>query len=278
MKKTLLSAAIATAASFTVLPAGAATCNMVIDYPAGGALDTQARLMMKANPEFGALQYRVGGMSKLAIHFLEEHKDYAFFGSPSAFGANSPMKDPPIELVKIVLSAPLHALTNKGITWEQLTTSKINLGIPGLGTSHHILALQLKEINPNIEIIPTGGDAKALPLIINKDLDVYLVSATNGVNWAKDFKLDTIFTIALGEKFKRGKVELTNVAFNGIFVHRDATPEQKVAVVQCINAAVTKDVWKDTLTSLNVQPLNIDGPEMKRIFDQYVGFMRKFGL
>jgi len=140
---------------------------MVIDYPAGGALDNQARLMMAANPDFKQLEYKIGGMSALAIRHLEENKDVIFFGSPAAFGANSPIKNPPIELVRIVLSAPLYAVTNKDVTWDKLITEKINLGIPGLGTSHHVLALQLKEINPNIEIIPTGGDNKALPILLH---------------------------------------------------------------------------------------------------------------
>jgi tripartite-type tricarboxylate transporter receptor subunit TctC len=277
---TLTRNAIAGAILSATLATGAMAneCKMVIDFPAGGALDFQARLMMKANPDFQNLEYRVGGMSTLAIRFLEDNKDFAFFGSPSAFGANSPMKNPPIELVKIVLSAPLHALTNKGVTWEQLTTGKINLGIPGLGTSHHVLALQLKEINPNIEIIPTGGDNKALPMIVNKDLDVYLVSATNGVRWAKDHNLETIFTIALGEKFKRGNISLTSVAFNGIFVHKDATPEQKAHVMACVDRAVKSDVWINTLKDVNVTPLNIDGAEKDRLFNQYVGFMKKYGL
>ena len=274
MKKLLITAMMAFAGSVYADN----TCKMVIDYPAGGALDNQARLMMKANPNFKNLEYKVGGMSALAIKYLEENKDVLFFGSPAAFGANSPIKNPPIELVKIVLSAPLYALTNKDITWEQLTKEKINLGIPGLGTSHHVLALQLKEINPNINIVPTGGDNKALPLIVNKDLDVYLVSSTNGFNWSRDFNLKVIFTISLGENFKRGNASLTSVAFNGIFVHKDATPEQKAHMIKCIEDAVTTNTWKDTLTSLKVTPLNIGGAEKDKLFNQYVGYMKKYGL
>lgn len=275
MNKLLTSLALA----FTLSTAYANdTCKMVIDYPAGGALDNQARLMMKANPNFKNLEYKIGGMSAVAIRHLEENKDTVFFGSPAAFGANSPIKNPPIELVKIVLSAPLYALTNKDITWEQLTKEKINLGIPGLGTSHHVLALQLKEINPEINIVPTGGDNKALPLIVNKDIDVYLVSSTNGFNWSRDFNLKVIFTIALGEHFKRGNHTLTSVAFNGMFVHKDATPEQKAHLVKCVEDAVTTGIWKDTLTSLKVTPLNIGGSEKDRLFNQYVGYMKKYGL
>jgi tripartite-type tricarboxylate transporter receptor subunit TctC len=264
--------------SFSLNVAYADTCKMVIDYPPGGALDSQARLMMKANPNIKTLDYKIGGISTLAIRHLEENKEYMFFGSPSAFGDKSPIKDPPIELVKIVLSAPLYAITNKKITWEQLIKEKINLGIPGIGTSHHVLALQLKDINPEINIVPTGGDAKALPLIVNKDLDVYLVSSTNGFNWTNHFNFDTIFIISLGENFKRGSVSLTSVAFNGIFVHKDASPEQKKNIIKCVEDAVTTKVYQDTLLSLKVTPLNIDGKEKDRLFNQYVNFMKKYGL
>jgi len=253
-------------------------CKMVIDYPPGGALDNQARLVMKANPNFKNLEYKVGGMGTIAIRHLEDNKDTIFFGSPAAFGNNSPMKNPPIELIKIVLSAPLYALTNKSVTWDNLIKNPINLGIPGLGTSHHVLALQLEEINPNINIVPTGGDAKALPLIKNKDLDVYLVSSTNGFNWSRDFNFDVIFTIALGEDFKRGNVSLTSVAFNGFFMHKDASVEQKRTAAKCIDDAVNTDLYKDTLKSLKVIPLNIEGKEKDRLFNQYVSFMKKYGL
>lgn len=254
------------------------TCKMVIDYPAGGALDTQARLVMKANPNVNRLEYKIGGVSSIAIRHLEENKDTIFFGSPAAFGNNSPIKNPPIELVKIVLSAPLYAITNKDVTWENLIKDKVNIGVPGIGTSHHVLALQLKEINPDINIIPTGGDAKALQLVGNKELDMYLVSATNGYNWAQNFNYKIIFTISLGEKFKRGDVELTSVAFNGMFMHKDATVEQKATAIKCIEDAVTSELYKSTLQSLKVTPLNIDGKEKDRLFNQYVGFMKKYGL
>lgn len=258
--------------------AHAQTCKMVIDFPPGGALDSQARLMMKANPNIKTLEYKLGGISTLAIRHLEENKDFMFFGSPSAFGDKSPLKDPPIELLKIVLSAPIYALTNKNITWEQLIKEKINVGVPGIGTSHHILALQLQEINSNINIIPTGGDAKALPLIVNKDLDVYLVSSTNGFNWASHYNFNIIFTIALGENFRRGGVTLTSVAFNGIFVHKDATAEQKNNVLQCVEDAVTSKIYQETLTNLKVIPLNIGGKEKDRLLNQYITFMKKYGL
>lgn len=256
----------------------ALACKMVIDFPPGGALDSQARLMMKANPNIRTLEYKLGGVSTLAIRHLEENKDFMFFGSPSAFGDKSPLKDPPIELIKIVLSAPLYAITNKNITWDQLIKDKINLGIPGIGTSHHVLALQLKEINPEINIVPTGGDAKALPLVMNKDLDVYLVSSTNGHAWTNHFNLKTIFTISLGENFKRGSTTLTSVAFNGIFVHKDATIEQKNIILKCVEDAITSTIYQDTLTSLKVIPLNIDGKEKDRLLNQYISYMKKYGL
>jgi tripartite-type tricarboxylate transporter receptor subunit TctC len=264
--------ALASTAAFS-----APQCGVVIDYPPGGSSDAYARLMQKNNPEL-LVEYKVGGMSANAINFMAQNKHFFYLGSPVIFGANSPMKDPPVELGRILIGTPIMAINNKNLTWEQLLNGKVNVGVPGLGTAHHIIALQLKEHNPNIEIIPTGGDNKALPLIMNKDLDLYLVSATSGKKFVADFNFENMFTLQFNKPYVRGKVELLSIGFNGAFINRDVTPEQREALMACIERSVSPKEWKEGLKALGGEPADLSGAEKDKALATYIRLLKKYGL
>jgi len=275
MKKTIAATLLAASMS-TAFAADANVCNIVIDYPAGGTSDQYVRLLQKNNPNI-QIEYRPGGGGALAIHQLNENKNYAWFGSPVFALSNSPVKDPPVELVRILVGAPILAVTNKNITWEQiLSGKKINIGVPAIGTSHQLIGLQLKEHNPNIEVIPTSGDNKALPMVMNGDLDVYLISATAGLKWIDDFKVQNIFTVTYNKPFVKGKVELNYLGFNGIFVHKDATPEQKAHLMACVETATTPKDWQETLKKMGAEPIDLTGAEKDKAFAKFVQLLRKY--
>jgi len=63
-----------------------------------------------------------------------------------------------------------------------------------------------------------------------------------------------------------------------MFVHKDTSAEQKAHLVNCVEKAVTSNLWIDTLNSLKVTPLNISGAEKDRLMNQYVSYMKKYGL
>ena len=257
--------------------AQANTCGIVIDFPPGGTSDAYVRAMQKNNPDI-QIEYKTGGFGANAINLLNQDKNFIFFTSPGMYGSTSPIKDPPLELLRIIVGAPILALTNKPLNFDSLLKGKVNIGVPALNTSHHMVALQLKSVNPNIEVIPTGGDNKALPMVKNGDLDLYLVSATAGTKWVPDFGFSNVFTLFFNKPLTKSGVTLHAAGFNGAFVHRDATPEQRIKALDCISKAVDQPSWKETLINMGAQPIDLVGPEKDKAFANYLRLMKKEGL
>jgi len=272
MKKKIICAALAMFANMV----NANTCGVVIDYPPGGTSDKYARMLQKFNPEY-RIEYKTGGMSVPAVNYIGDNPEFIYLGSPVLFGDKSPVKDPPIELYKILIGAPILAVTAKPIDWNKLLTDKINIGVPGLGTSHHLIVEQLKEYNQNIQVIPTGGDNKALPMIISGDLDMYLISATSGLAWLDNHKqITNLFTVEFNKPFVRGNVKLQSVGFNGAFIHKNATASQRQKAIDCLNEVTKQPGWTDELKKMGAGPVQLVGKEKETALKLYVDTLRRF--
>lgn len=252
-------------------------CGVVINFPPGGTSDKYARLLQKTNPDW-TVEYRVGAFAASSINFLKDKKDYVYFGSPVMFGKNNPDKNPPVELYRILIGAPILALTNKNLRIDDLFTKKINIGVPSLGTAHHMIALQLKEKNPNIEIISTGGDNKALPILKSGDLDVYLVSKTAGINFVKDFGFTNLQEFKYGESVKLGNIVIESQGFNGLFVHKDATTEQRAVIKKCVDDSLSDPRWKSELIESGVDPIDYVGAKKDQLLKKYLDKMTEYNL
>lgn len=256
--------------------ASANTCGVVIDFPPGGTSDRYARLLQKYNSDY-RVEYKTGGMSVPAMNYIGDNPEMIYLGSPVLFGDKSPVKNPPIELYKILIGAPILAVTTKPIDWNKLLTDKVNIGVPGLGTSHHLIVEQLKEYNPKIEVIPTGGDNKALPMIISGDLDVYLISATSGLVWLENHKqIINVFTVEFNKPFVRGNVRLQSVGFNGAFIHKNATPAQRQKAIDCLDIVTNQSGWTDELKKMGAGPVQLVGKEKETAMKLYVDTLRKY--
>jgi len=272
MKKIIIALALGLVSSI----ATANTCGVVIDFPPGGTSDRYARLLQKYNPEY-KIEYRTGGMSVPAVNFLGDNPDYIYLGSPVLFGDKSPLKPPPIELHKILIGAPILAVTTKSIDWSKLLSDKINIGVPGLGTSHHLIVEQLKEHNPKIEVVPTGGDNKALPMIMNGDLDLYLISATSGLVWLDNHKqITNLFTVEFNKPFIRGNIKLQSVGFNGAFIHKNANSTQRQKAIDCLDKVTSQPGWTDELRKMGAGPVQLVGKEKETALKLYVDTLRKY--
>jgi|694.fasta_scaffold03268_14 tripartite-type tricarboxylate transporter receptor subunit TctC len=274
MKKTLLTALTA----LTILSAQAGEkCGVIVDYPPGGTSDRYARLLQKYNPDF-KIEYKVGGQSVPAMNFLSENPTYIYMGSPVLFGPSSPMKDPPIELYKILIAAPILAVTTRtDLNFRDILNNKINIGVPGFGTAHHFIGEQLKSVNPKVEVISTGGDAKALPLIMNKDIDLYLISATSGLNWLKQFQsVNKTFEVRMDKPYQSNGITLTSVGFNGAFILKTASAEQKEIARRCLDKAISNVGWTRDLEQMGAGPVQIAGEAKDKELQKYIEMSTRY--
>ncbi len=253
------------------------TCGVVIDVAPGGIADRYARLLQKYNPNFNVF-FKPGGLGIPAVNHLRDNPTHIYLSTPALFGDKSPLPNPPLELHKIVLAAPIMAVTNKpNVDLNFILTGKANVGIPAVNTAHDLIAEQLKLLNPNIQIIPTGGNSRALPLIMTGELDVFIVSAGDGIGWINQFKtVKEIFKISLGNTLKVKDAEILNVGFNGAMLYKNATPEQKEFAKECLAKAITNDNWFEDMKELHANPVRLSEKERDNLLSQYIGLLRKF--
>lgn len=277
MKKIILILALSLGIT-TVSFAEQLSCGVVINFPPGGTSDKYARLLQKTNPDW-TVEYQVGSFATKAISFLEKNKSYVYFGSPVMFGEKNPDKNPPVELYRILIGAPILTITNKDLSLKDLETKKLNIGVPSFGTAHHMIALQFKEINPNIEVISTSGDSKALPMISNGDLDIYLVSKTSGLKFLNDFpSFKNLAEFKFGKPTKVNSLTIESQGFNGLFIHKDASDKQRNFIKQCVDKSLQDPAWSNTLIDLGVDPLDMVGKNKDYALTKYIANLKKSGL
>jgi tripartite-type tricarboxylate transporter receptor subunit TctC len=258
----------------------AKTCGVVIEFPPGGAADRYARLLQKYNPEFH-IEYKVGASGAIAVAFAGENPEFIYFASPSAFGKSSSFKtNPPIDLYKILIGSSNIVVTGKqSIDINKLMTGTHSVGIGSYGIPQHVIAEQLKNFNPNLTIVPMGGDTKALPLLINGDLDVYITSAISGTTWIDQFKqIKPVMTVDFNKPFINGDLKVESVGFIGAFTHRNATPAQRQKAIECLEKAISQPGWTEELKSMNANPVMVSGKHKDTILQQYLTLLRKFDL
>jgi len=276
MKRTLAAVLLFIVSSMSY----AKSCGVVIEFPPGGAADRYARLLQKYNPEF-KVEYRVGASGAMAVHFAGENPDFIYFASPSSFGKASPYKtNPPIDLYKILIGSSNIAVTGKpSIDLQKLMYGSLNVGIGSFGIPQHVIVKQLKNFNPKLNIIPTGGDAKALPLIINGELDVYVMSAISGTAWLDQFKqLKNIMTIDFNKTFVKDDLKVESMGFIGAFIHKNATSSQRQKAIDCLEKAISQPGWTEELKTMNANPVMISGKEKDSVLQKYIDLLKKFDL
>jgi tripartite-type tricarboxylate transporter receptor subunit TctC len=264
----------------TIASANTKTCGVVVEFPPGGSADRYARLLQKYNSDF-RVEYRIGASGALAVNYAGENPEFIYFAAPSAFGKETTFKgNPPIELYKILIGSSNMVLTGKSsIDLNRLMYGEVNLGIGSFGIPQHIIAEQLKRFNPKINIIPTSGDAKALPLLINGDLDAQVMSTVTGFTWMDNYKqFKSLMTIDFNKPYIKDGLRIESVGFLGAFIHKNATPAQRQQAINCLENAISQSGWKEDLKDANANPVFIDGKEKDSILQKYIGLLRKFDL
>ena len=256
------------------------TCTIVIPLPPGGAFDVYARTMQRINKDV-VIEYKPGAYMSQAIGYIESNKQYAILSVPSHYSLQNPLlkeHTSTIEPIRVIASSDQIILSNKDIDLKKLLTEKINIGIPLLGGPQHLIAMQIKEKNPNVEIVPLGGDVKALPVLKLNDVDAYITSSTNALKWIESFNFKQIVRVPAIKSITQNGITLTNVSSNLIFMHKNSSAEQKNNINECIDKIVKSDQWEEALKSMNVTPLDINGKEKDKIIQDYQKILHNYGL
>ena len=114
-------------------------------------------------------------------------------------------------------------------------------------------------------------------MVINGDLDVYLISATSGLVWLDNHKqIKNIFTVEFNKPFIKGNVRLLSVGFNGAFIHKGASPLQRQKAIDCLDKVTNQPGWTDELQKMGAGPVQLIGKEKEDALKLYVETLRKF--
>lgn len=271
MKK-LLTAALFSMTLLGAANASTTSCGMVIGFPPGGAADKVARLFQKYNPDF-RIEYRPGANGVLAIRFMAENPEFSYLANPL-------IDDTPVELYKILTAPSNMLITGKSaVDLDKLLTGKVNIGYANTTIPQYTILQQLANANPNINLIPVGSDIKALPLLINGDLDVYPANVISGMPWLEQYKgrLSNILTLEFNKPFVKGNVRVESLGFTGILLHKNATEAKRQQAINCLEKAMSQPGMTEELKEWNSNPVMIGGKEKDALLKKYIDLKNKLG-
>ena len=234
----------------------AQTCHIVSPYAPGGPADDFVKAMQSSTPEIDIVQHRPGAFASRGIDFMRENPDYIMAAAPLMWTSKNPDKNPPVELLDVVLLYGQTGVTGKGVTFNDILTKDVTIAIPNLGGSQHLIALELKAANPKIVIVPIAGAAAGLQLVVNKEVDVYITPAKTGKQMVQDFpNVSMVFEIPKNKRsIKIQNVTLSNYGMFALFVHSSATPLQKEAARDCVKKITASTALDEALAKVEAAP------------------------
>lgn len=258
--------------------ASAQQCVMMLPFAPGGSSDLYARIIQKYNPNI-RIEYKPGAFASQVVAAMEQNKSVFLATTPTMYSSANPNKDPGVELLQVLFPIDAVIMTGKDIVFSDLLNKKINFAIPTLGQNHHVVSLALKEKNPQLEIVPMGSDIKALPALLNKEVDALAISAPIANEWvAQHPQLKIIANIPVGKPFVSNGVVLENMNFWGLFVNRDASAEQKQSALNCVNQAAAQPGHDEDFKRVGITTRRTVGAEKDKLLSDYIRVMKKYGL
>jgi len=273
MKKLILSIALAIATHSVF----ANTCNIVVPIKPGGATDIVARIMQKYNPNI-TIDYRPGVYVSAAISYAENNPSAGIITLPTMYSSQNPNKNPNVTAIKVFGSYDHGIITNKDITISDILTKKMNVGISFFGSPAHVIGEQLKEKNPNINLVSFGGDTNALASVKNGDVDVYITAWPSIESWTNDFKFKTLLKITAGAGVMIEDIKLTNISLFAIFMSNNSTREQRSHMLNCVNTALNNEGLKNDFKKIYMNILNEDEEKATKSIQNYINTLIRYGI
>lgn len=275
-KKTFAALAAALITSF----ASATTCNVVLPYSASGPATEYTRIMQKNNPDVGQqLQYAPGAFAVPGISFLEKNKDWMMNASPMMFSTKNPQKNPKVELISIPILYGQLGISNKDVTFHDLLTKPLMVAYPIVGGSQHLIALQLQKANPKLTLVPTGSLPKGLQLVVNKEVDVFIMTSHSVRQHVNEFHLRTVFELPKNKKAVTIEgVRLDNFGMFAVFAHADASVSEKENIRKCVRGFMSSPTWVSDLAAVEAAPSTFTKAEQEKYLADFIKALEDNGL
>jgi len=272
MKKIILSLLLA-AASY----ANAQTCTIVLALKPGGATDIIARILQRYNPDI-VVDYKPGAYAIPAMSYIDKNTRAVILSQPAMYSKQSPNQEPNVDVIKVFGAYDHGIVTSKNLTFNDLLTKKINIGISFIGSPAHVIGEQLKSKNPKIELIAFGGDTTAFTSVKNGDVDAYITAWPSIHNWTTDHGFKNLARINSINGTTQEGIELSNVSRVGLFMSKNATQEQKAETLKCVNKAINNEDAKRELKENHLTILNQEGNDAVKSIQTYVNTLKYYGI
>jgi tripartite-type tricarboxylate transporter receptor subunit TctC len=272
MKKIILSFLLA-ATSYV----NAQTCTIVLTLKPGGATDNIARILQKHNPDI-LVDYKPGAYAIPAMNYADKNPSVVILSQPSMYSKQSPNQTPNVDVIKVFGAYDHGIVTSKNITFADLLTKKINIGISFIGSPAHVIGEQLKSKNPKIELIAFGGDTAAFTSVKNGDVDAYITAWPSIHNWTIDHGFKNLARVNSITGVVQEGVSLSNISRVGLFMSKNATKEQKEQSLKCLNVAINSEGAKRELKENHLTLLNQEGNEAIKSIQTYIDVLKYYGI
>lgn len=169
--------------------------RMVIGFPPGGSSDVMARLVTeRLSTRLGhpvVPENRPGAGAMIAAENVARAPADGYsilFMSNSLIAAAATMRHPAVDVMRDLqpisglAEGPLLYVASKSapfdtmqgmVAWARANPGKLNIGVPGAGTSNHLaLELMVRRLGLDVTIVPYQGNAPALTALIRGDIPV----------------------------------------------------------------------------------------------------------
>lgn len=265
--------------SFTNLAFADNRCLLVIPFPPGGASEINARSIQAGNNNI-EIEYKPGAYGNSAINYMVQSKNAMMLSPAMMYSVNNPVKDLDITMNRILFGSSVKIVTTKKeINLTDLKHKTLRIGIHNKGSQFEAFAKEIKNKNPNIIIVITGSDVKALPMLMNGDLDVYFSTGPNIDNWTRMFdNIKVIGEIPFNEAIKIDDISLKNLSFAAIYTKKLLDEQEEKIINQCLDQAVVSNKFKSYIEKNNIPYIQVDKKSSKDLLDEYKEYLKTYGL
>jgi tripartite-type tricarboxylate transporter receptor subunit TctC len=183
--------------------------RLVIAFPAGGSSDIIARMVgERLSQRIGqpvVPENRPGAGAMVAAEAAARAAPDGhtiMFGSSTLAVTSATMRNPPVEVLRDLapinnlVEAPMLLVASRSapfatlaemIAWARANPGKLNIGIPGAGSSNHLgIDMFIRQAQLNAEIVPYQGNAPQLTALIRGDIPVVTDNIATSTGFLRD--------------------------------------------------------------------------------------------